>query len=551
MQIILGGCSGQMQKHNDPTSSPTAHSHESSGTELPSATVGQNKTIRQQPTPEELVEELYSAPPPTSFALPSNESLRSLTTAALYAPKPGQNRQLLPGGSRESQLRYAELIREMGTAAEKRRLREFLAYNLDDPAFLNFSIGWHLELEEYDAARYLVRRAQANNQTIPLWQSLTLAIDEGDAKTVERLLSEPDVDLPVATQVTALRAVGLDQQALTLAQNYLDTMPKESQAEEIARQANALALSRSHHFGLEWAMRELGSLEIKNGATLFDFYTPFARLALAISRNQLDSESRNLSVTDFDKELDLSLRAKRLKPSKQRELELEVGGNKRDDKSILYGQAAWAQRIIPELRGRLTLSLNEIADTTPNLRAIGTKHSISFGATANLDRWEIARAKLELHRYQTRDNDKLGTGFSTEAALGHVVFQELPRLHFELRGSLEKNNVKSDVPDKLVPSVLSPSVKMDDIVPPDYRSLGIGTTFEYGSTEIDQKRLMLDAYAGWIWPNNEGSYRVSFSAGIPVFSRGMLSIDGFYANALSGVTDDSYHRLGISYRYRF
>ena len=551
IQICLGGCAVPLPRHNGPTAAPGAQERETPAPLLPTTAGAEDHRTSDQSATTVNAERFDRTAPSIRFLPPADEPPGSIATTADNRLEPEHKRQLLPG-SRASQLRYAELIRELGTADEKRWLREYLKRNQDDPDFRNFSISWHLDREEYDAARYLIRRAQAENQPVPLWQRLVLAVDEGDTKAVERLLSEANGKLPVTTQVETLRALNLDQQALTLAQNYLNSLPPGDDMDNLSGQVDALALPRSHLIGFDWATQKLGSLLIDSGTTHLDLFTPRARIAFQVADNRLYTDSDDvLTVDKFDRELDLFLRIKRFQPSKQTELELKLGGNLRDDKSVLYGQVAWAQRIAPDLRGRVTLSLNEVSQATPILRAIGTKHSLSFATTANLDRWEFARAKFELHRYQTRDNDRLGTGYSAEAALGHVLLQELPRWHIELRGSLEDNDLRSEVPSDLIPTVLRASTEMEDIIPDDFQTLGIGTTFQYGSAEMHQKNAMFDAWAGWLWPASEASYNIRLSAGMPVFSGGMLSIDAFYANALSGITDEAYHRIGISYRYRF
>ena len=237
-----------------------------------------------------------------------------------------------------------------------------------------------------------------------------------------------------------------------------------------------------------------------------------------------------------------------------RQLALELGTNLRDDKSIVYGQFTWDEYFSPQLSTRTELAINQISVATAYLRAVGTKSLASLGTTYSPNLWNFARGKFELHRYQTRDNDRLGDGFLTEAALGHVMLQEFPRWHMEVRGSWEKNDLVNKVPSELTPDVISPSTDIDAIIPKNYRTLGLASTLNYGSVGSDSPRrlkLLLDGWVGWLWPENKASYNARLGLGTSIFSRDMLSLDAYYANAFSGVGNQAYKGIGLNYRYYF
>lgn len=474
---------------------------------------------------------------------------------ALENPLPPQDRAQdseLPAEAGQLDLPYAELIREMGTPAEQQRVRDYLAGESNDPAARDFLISWYLERKDFDSARSLIARAQSDHQPVPVWQRLAVAVEDSDRDAVQRLLQESPGELPPAVEVDALQRVGLNEQALALAQQRLTSIQTGPQAEQLATQADALAMAPAAYAEIRGAYQELGDLNFSTGTVSLSADSAFARLAIDISENRLDSDTSDVSVDDFDTEHDISLRATRTAASRQ--LALALGTNLRDDKDIVYGQFLWDERFSPHLSGRAEVSINQLTIATAFLRAVGTKDSVSLGATFNPNRWEFARGRFELHRYQTRDDERLGDGFLAEAALGRVVLQELPRWHIELRGTWERNELRDKVPTTLIPDVLPPSTDIETIIPPDYRTLGVATTVDYGSAgsgALRRVRVLFDGWAGWLWPKNEASYNVRLGLGTSVFGKDMLSLDGYYANALSGITSQAYKGIGLSYRYYF
>ncbi|MGB5582098.1 MAG: hypothetical protein WBO93_00630 [Gammaproteobacteria bacterium] len=481
-----------------------------------------------------------------------DDSDTSAAVGSHLPPKDTAQDSELPPVVTELELSYAELIRDMGTPSEQQRVQNYLAGKSNDPAIRDFLISWYLERKDFDSAGSLIARAQSDQQPVPVWQRLAIAVEDNDRDAVQRLLQESQGELPPQVEVDALQRVGLDQKALTLAQQRLRSIQTGPQAEQLATQADALAMAPAAFAEIRGAYQELGDLNISTGTASLSADSPLARIAIDISENRLDSDNNDISVDAFDTEQDISLRATRAGPSRQ--LALALGTNLRDDKDIVYGQFLWDERFSPRLSGRAELGINQITIATAFLRAIGTKSSVSLGASFNPNRWEFARGRFELHRYQTRDNERLGDGFLAEAALGRVVLQELPRWHIELRGSWEKNELRDKVPTALIPRVFPPSIDIETIIPPDYQTLGVATTLDYGSAgtgPLRRARVLFDGWAGWLWPANDASYNVRLGLGTSVFGRDMLSLDGYYANALSGIADQAYKGIGLAYRYYF
>jgi hypothetical protein len=452
----------------------------------------------------------------------------------------------------ELQLPYAQLVREMGSPAEQQRVRDYMAGESNDPAVRDFLIGWYLERKDFDSARQLVARAKSDPRPVPVWQRLAIAVEDNDQQAVQQLLRESQGELQPSVEVDALQRVGLTSEALALAQQRLAYIQTGPEAERLASQTDTLVIAPAAFGELRGSYQELGDLNISGATALVSADSPLARIAVDVSHNRLDTDGNDVSLDEFDTENDISLQLVRART--ERRLALELGTNLRDDKDIVYGQFAWDEYISPQVSTRAELGINQITIATAFLRAIGSKDSAAIGMSFNPNRWEFARGRFELHRYQTRDDERLGDGFLVEAALGRVMLQELPRWHMELRGSWEKNELRDKLPSELVPSVFPPGTDIENIVPPDYRTLGVATTLDYGSAGSSVARrakILFDGWAGWLWPDNEASYNARLGLGTSLFSRDILSLDAYYANAFSGVSSQAYKGISLSYRYYF
>jgi hypothetical protein len=488
---------------------------------------------------------------------PGNQPGRNSSVEAQPTPAPGTAIQGTgtapaaepPAGAAGMELPYAELVRQMGTPEEQQRVQEYLAGESNDPAVRDFLISWYLDRKDYDSARALIARAEADEQPVPVWQRLAIAVEDNDQEAVDRLVRESRGQLTPSAEVDALQRVGLERQALARAQVRLGDLQTGPEMERLATQADALAMAPASYAEARGNYQELGDLNISTGGAALSTDTPWARIAVNYAHNRLDSDNDDVSVDDFDNEDDIALQA--VHTSMSRQLAMQIGTNLRDDEDIVYGQLAWDEYFSPRLSARAELDINQITIATAFLRAIGTKDAVSLGGAFNPNRWEFARGRFEVHRYQTRDDKRLGDGFLAEAALGRVLLQELPRWHVELRGSWEKNDLRDKVPTELIPAVLPPSTDIESIIPPDFRTLGVATTLDYGAAGTGaarRARVLFDGFAGWQWPENDATYNVRLGLGTSLFSRDILSLDAYYANNFSGVTDQAYKGIGVSYR---
>lgn len=446
---------------------------------------------------------------------------------------------------------YARLISEMGTASEQQKLQNWLTGQTDNAALWEYMVSLQLAQGELDAARYWMSQANAHGQPLPAWQRLNLALRSDDRETVQNLLDDPTSGLTPTDRLQALQKLGLDSEALTLAHELLESGSSADDSSELRQQANNLALKLANRITLGTELWGYGSLSVSSALALFNIGLENARTGMNIAANRLHSNSDNLVVNGFDKELDISVPFNKAWYSEQ--VEAQLGGNLREDKSLAYGRITWGHQINKSLLSRLQFDFNKISNETPALRAIGAKDQLALGLSADLTPWELARTQLKIQRYHTREGDQLARGYAMEGALEHFIFKRSPAWLVRVQGSWENNQLRNNLPKGLEP-ILGPSAEVSTIVPSEYGLLGIGTTLRYGSAGEEIARNpqgLIDAWTGWVWPSNQIGYNISLGIEISPVGDDRLDFKAFYSNTQGGRTDDAYRGVVLSYTRYF
>jgi len=457
------------------------------------------------------------------------------------------------GTDRALQLAYARLLGEFGSAdAESSHLRQLEAEGSGDPTVQEYLVGHYLAEQQLDAARHWLLKAHAQRQSLPAWQELALAVADHDEETVKRILNTANSGLDPVARVEGWKQVKDYERALAVARQSLEAEPDGRYSEPLRSEISELTERYSNQVSAGWRYTGLGQLSINEyGATLAFPNLPTSDWATTFkfARGNLSFSGDELSVAQFREETDLM--ASISLPLLGGKLEQRLGGNIRDDNSLIYALLSWTLPLSgEELGGKVEAGYNELPFETSYLRALGVKDSVSFQLFSRMTARDFARVKAEVHQFNTRDQDFLGRGYATEAEVGHVLLFEKPLWQIKLQGGWTANSLADTVPRELLSLGLSPAVKMSTIVPPEYGMLGIGNHIRLGLAP--GPILELEGWAGYIWPAKELAYNVRLSAGTSLLTNNdRLSIEAFYANAQSGEPGQAYQGVGVFYQLAF
>lgn len=469
--------------------------------------------------------------------------------------QPGKSNPKLDESSKLLQPEFLALMREVeGTEFEEKIMQNFSTKGMDDPKIRELAIAFYLSRKNYDAARFWLLRAQAKGQTTPAWQRLALALADDDQKTAADILNKEGDQLTPLDRVETLKRINKPDEALVLLDNYLQTSDSIGiEQSGLYQYRNALAIQQSSQVDLGFSYSSLGFLDITQSQARLALPISKKALAFQLRHNHLNSsESEELRLSAKD-EFDLSLEGKFPFQSRH-QLQLNMGGNLRNDESLVYGSVGLTSKLTDYLETNFRIGLHEMSNETAFFRALGAKDKVSLSLVTKLTRQSFFQLDIDGHRYLTRQGSTLGGGYRINTILSYTLLTAMPTWQVRLQGSTEGNSLKDSLPSEIRTSVPSPLATVDTIVSRDYSSMGVGTTLRYGLSELEAPRepfILIDGWAGWAWPADELTYTGRVSVGVSPFKADVLSVGAFYGTVQGGKAGQAYQGIGAQYAIRF
>ncbi|MBK1723238.1 hypothetical protein CKO23_13435 [Thiocystis violacea] len=482
-------------------------------------------------------------------AVPARAATDRTSVGPAAADPPGRSAVPAACPARLLSAREVDLLLEFGDAAERAYLYEVLGC-ASDPALLEAVIAWHLNRDELDEAAHWVAVADAKGLSVRPWQRMRLALHRDDREMVASLLRETGPDLPVGSRIQGLKYLGKNAQALALAREQAATATDPSEREWL----QGLARSVAPRATAGVSALDYGPLSIKTLEVSGELPIERVRVGLRLLANALHSSSTDaLDLDGVDRETDISVSIARADDGG--EFSARAGASVRSDSSVPYGSLKLQRPLRGDLLRNLSLelALNDLSYETALCRVFCTKSHLTAGMAGGISRRDFFNLTLEAARYQTRENEYLATGLKLDGALGYVLLQELPRWDVSLRGAFQDNDLADGLPKSLAQSQSGP-LEIEDILPAQYRFLGLGTSVQGGGAAAAPGRLSyaIDAHTGWQWPADEPSYGLRVNLVTSWLSwRDSLAFSLAYANSLAGDMDESFSQVSLTYGYDF
>lgn len=450
---------------------------------------------------------------------------------------------------------YLALVRDMeGANAEVSILKNFLAKGYDDPAAQELLVAAYLTQENYLAARQWLLQEHIARQETPAWQRLTLALAEKDLVAVEHILENEGDKLAEINKMEAYRRLNRNEEALALTYDLLDPDKGQTSALQsyLFTTRDELAVKTSKQIIGGFDYKSLGDIDFIEGQTRFT--TPYLRglLGVELKYTHLNSSDSDI-ILPVDSEVDIAAEFKH--PLREGMLQLNVGGNLRDDKSLAYGSAKVSQDITNSVRTSLRVGVNETSYETGPLRALGRKDIVLLNLSTQLTQQTVINFDIDGHRYLTREGNTLGKGYKLQGILGNSLLSTgVQEWQIRLQGSWESNDLEGTLPSELAGFFSAPVAEVETLITKRFGTMGAGTTLRYGPSDAGVLRrpfLLADAWVGWVWPNDVLGYNGRVAMGISILGPDILSAGAFYSNIQGGKTDQAFTGVGLQYSIRF
>lgn len=325
-----------------------------------------------------------------------------------------------------------------------------------------------------------------------------------------------------------------------------------AQAQDLQAMKEELLLQQARKVRMQLDYQSLGGLDIYQGKARAQI--PFRSMDWTFQGGYGDLEASDKVLvfpSIHEGELLLQTEFSLL----QDKIELHVGGNVREQphESLVSGGGKWTHPFENMLDVYLKAGFNDMSYETSALRALGSKDTVLLGLNGNPAIPVMWHVEADVHRYQSRKGSTLGEGYKLNLILGQEVLPENPLWQFRLQGSWEQNHLKDELPAELK-RFLSASSGVDTVVPPEYGTVGIGTTIRYGSSPqgfVKRPFLLVDLWAGGTWPANQVAYNGRMGVGVSPLGPDVIRLDAFYGNVQGGVAGQEYLGVGLQYTYRF
>ncbi len=448
---------------------------------------------------------------------------------------------------------YLALVRDMeGANAEISTLKRLLAKGYSDPVVQELLVAAYLTQKNYPHARYWLLHNHIARQSTPTWQRLALALAENNLVVAEQILENENDKLTELNKMETLKRLNRNKEALALTYNQLESHKEQPNLQPYLYQSrDELAVKTSKQIIGGFEYRKLGDVSfIESRARINSPYLSGA-LALELKNTLLDSSRPDL-IFPAKNEMDVMTEFKH--PMRTGMLQVNLGANLREDKSLAYGTFRFNHDITNKLKANLRLSVNEMSSETGAFRALGAKDTILLGLTTQLTRQTSFNMDIDGHHYKTREGGNLGKGYKLQSILGTTLLTGSQHWQIRLQGAWESNQLASTLPNELNGLLGASKEDVLTLIPKYFGTMGVGTVFRYGASDESVLRrpfLLTDMWAGWVWPADALGYNGRVSMGISILGSDMLSVGAFYSNIQGGRTNQPFMGAGLQYSIRF
>lgn len=405
-------------------------------------------------------------------------------------------------------------------------------------------LNWFFAREEIVAARRQLERQNLPATDLPAWMQLQLALAEGDAEAVEKLL--------VSQQVTdsgdrMLAWLQLSRPDLSLAE-----LDKVEQPELRHRRLAAAAANQLPDYAETstqvWALGDSGGVD-QQASFWFsrERYSFGLELGSSLFNNYASGRLREKPAQEWRGRLSWRYRGTGV-------LEADVGvrdgnGGTVWPLSVSY-EAPVGQRFAYRLQGDYATP----TEVSGLMRVLGMEDRLLVAGSFQFDPRLSLALQADTHRYRSLAGDDLATGVAAELTLSLALWNA-PTYKWLVRGSLsmEENKLEDSLPADLQ-ARLRPGAGLSDLVSEEFRSLGISTYLARGELrstfpQVASPRWFVDAWLGYLQPDD--NLGVNLSAGIETAVGGSdeLGLIGNYGDQFSA--GDNGWQMYLYYRYFF
>ena len=455
---------------------------------------------------------------------------------------------------------YAQLLNRYGSAEDKERVAALMltsaANQTDTNTFWreDIAISWLMATQRHEHARLVMAKLHHQRLSAPAWQELALAMAANDVGQIHQVLNGTG-KVSVGNHILALRQIGDDQRAYTMAKKASHTAASLSDRDIARSQYQAMRSERPRFTGGNHRQTTMNGLGIaETGFSVrHSFDSMNLGFAVDYTEREFSSDKYMLSGNDVQSDIALTL----FHGDRRFGGKVTAGYNSTETESLAY---ALTQHHFRNRTGTKTasaeLAYNEASTASALLRVAAKQNRATLGYEQALGYREYLKLQVNMNDINTRLQEKrVARGLQT-------------RIEFGIRGAFgsnvwstsvaanrSQNDVVSELPDELN---LAPGTSIDSILTDKSTSLSFGASLSRGGIQGDYPqastpRYFLNANVAHSWPDATLGLQLDGGAGIRVLGGDELSIGFAHDTQPAGDvgTENDSTTVGVNYRYHF
>lgn len=451
--------------------------------------------------------------------------------------------------------RYGEMLRlHLGVHASEQWLR-WMQQHQDTPHsdFSEYRIAWFLAQHRYTEAQTLTAKVEQSGQQLPDWQRLAVATANQNVKAIAHIMQKPEQLTPL-DRINALRTLGEDQKALTLATELLGTAQSEEVTTALRQQVVDLSTLYPNGWAAGGKMHNISELDIlsygadavisKNqhniGINFKDQFLSSSQATLHLQDNQRREQLLNMSWKYRNQNI---------------ETRLNAGANLRDDSDIFNLDGSVDYRLMPGWKMQLEAGYNQSSTESAIFRIAGLKDKLELRLFGELSKREYFSVYAQGKHFKTRSGDSVGFGIGSGAEVGYRLWLEKPEWVVALYGNWNQADLNNELPAEWR-RLGTENLAMNNVLSPSYKEIGLDIRLREGDIKpfgytSRSLRYFLEGGLFLGQPTGRLGTKVAAGLGTRLFTDDEISLSGLYSSVQGGAQSMPSTSVELRYSKRF
>lgn len=513
------------------------------------------KAIKQWPMRDALVAEYAQLLHDTGDADTAKKLWRYLLNKLSANGLTTTTQAATPAQTFAAERRYGELVHlHLGVNASEQWLR-WMQQHQDTPQsdFSEYRIAWFLAQQRFKEAQTLTVKAQQAGQKIPDWQRLALATAHEDKNTLAQIMQKP-MQLTPLDRINALRTLGEDSQALTLATALLGTAQSEAVTAALRQQVADLSSLYPTGWAAGAKMYNNSELDILSYGAEAVISQHQHSVGVNVKDQLLSSSRDTLSLRD-DQRHEQLLNVNWKYRNHDFATRLNANASLRADSDVFGVDGGVDYRLTPGWTVQLEADYNQLSTESAIFRVAGLKDKVELRLSGELSKREYFSVYAQGKHFKTRSGDSMGFGVGSGAEIGYRLWLEKPEWVMALYGNWNQANLDDALPNEWR-RLGTENMTVNNVISPSYKEIGLDIRLREGDLKpfgytSRSLRYFLEGGIFLGQPTGQLGTKIAAGLGTRLFTDDEISLSGLYSSVQGGAQSMPSTSIELRYSKRF